>query len=501
MTNYKQTYKQRQERESSIDNLNALFGKMPPQAIDMEKAVLGAILVQADAIHDVISVIRSESFYVDAHREIFTAMKLLSYVCEPIDIITVSNKLRNLEKLEVVGGEIYLSELTDRIGTAAHIVTHARIIQQKYIQRELIRVSAEIQKKAFDDSEDLEDVINFAEAEMYKVTDVNITKEAKSLVELIVGRIDSLEKRASEKNNFSGVPSGFTAIDRVTNGFKDSNLIILAARPSMGKTALSLNIARNMAIDFNIPVAFFSLEMSEAELTDRLIVSETEIDGNKFKIGKLADYEWTAIENNIPKLEKAPLFVDDTAGMSIFELRSKLRKLVRLSGVKAAVVDYLQLMNAGSDFKGNRETEVSFISRNLKQIAKELDIPIIALSQLNRSVESRGGNKRPQLSDLRESGAIEQDADMVIFIHRPEYYGITQDEEGNDTRGLAEVIISKYRDGNTGIVRLKFNNNIVKFRDYDRENIISEPIADNRISKVENNDDIPTNYDFDNSPF
>lgn len=470
-------------------------GKIPPQVIELEKAVLGALLIQSDAIYDVIGIIKSESFYRQEHQEIFSAIKLLANVCFPIDLITVSNKLKELGKLDIVGGEVYLSELTDRVATSAHLITHARIVQQKYIQRELIRVSAEIQRKAFDDTEDLQDIVNFSEQEMFKVTDINISKDISCISDLMSRSIRKLEERSMSKNSLSGTPSGFTSIDRVTNGFKDSNLIIVAARPSMGKTAWALNVVRNIAVDFNKPVAFFSLEMSEQEITDRFLISETNIDGSKFKTGKLSDTEWSSVEVVGSKLEKAPIFIDDTAALSIFELRSKVRKLVRNEGIKVVVIDYLQLMSGGGEYRGQREQEVSQISRGLKSLAKEMNIPIIALSQLNRSVESRGGNKRPQLSDLRESGAIEQDADVVIFLHRPEYYGIKQDEEGNSTIGLAEIIISKYRDGHTGIVRLRFNGSVVKFSDYDRDDIVIEE-ADVKEQRIETNDDIPMNRSF-----
>lgn len=487
-------YKQNQDREASIDTLNAIFGKMPPQAVDMEKSVLGALLIQSDAIYDVVGIISEKSFYAIEHQKIFLAIKQLAQVCSPIDIITTSNKLRSNGDLESIGGELYLSQLTDSVATASHLEFHAKLVQQKFIQRELIRAAAEIQRKAYDDSEDLQDVIDYAEKEIFKVTDVNVAKEANKLSDLIIKSIEKLEERSMSDKAFSGLPSGFTALDRITNGFKDSNLIILAARPSMGKTALSLNIARNIAIDFGKPVLFFSLEMSEIELSDRVLVAETEILSNRYKSGKLLDYEWSAIETATAKLMNAPLFIDDTPSLSIYELRSKARKLQRTEGLSAVVVDYLQLLNAGSDFRGNREGEISFISRSLKAMAKELNVPVIALSQLNRLVESRAGNKRPQLSDLRESGAIEQDADVVMFVHRPEYYGILQDEDGNSLAGLAEIVISKYRDGQVGIIRLKFDGSIVKFKDIDDYSTLSK--TETKESKPETNNDIPTNTDF-----
>lgn len=484
------------KRVPEVDVLQCL-GKIPPQAIDIEKAVLGALLIQSDAIYEVMGIISAETFYQNAHAEIFKAIISLRNKIKPIDILTVAQELKSTDSLDIIGGEIYLSELTDRVATSAHLESHAKIIQQKYIQRNLIKASAEIQMKGFDESIDVADLIQFAEQKIFEITDTGVKKDIQNTTTLITDSMDRLKQRAKSDFKFNGVPSGFTSLDRITSGFQCSDLIVLAARPSMGKTSLALNIARNIAIDYKMPTAVFSLEMSANQLSDRLIVSESGINSDKFRTGKLSEWEWSKIESCASILQSDNLIIDDTSAISIFELRSKCRKIKRDIGLKCIVVDYLQLMTAGIDAtsKGNREQEVSFISRSLKAIAKELNVPVIALSQLNRAVESRSGNKRPQLSDLRESGAIEQDADMVMFIHRPEYYGILENEKGESLKEIAEIIIAKYRNGSTGIIDLKFNDSIVKFSDKSNNEDIAE------FSKPDNNSDIPTNTDFESSPF
>jgi replicative DNA helicase len=452
------------QAQFSIEQINAQYGKLPPQAVEVEEAVLGALMLERDAYVTVADIIDTSSFYKEEHQKIFEAIKKLSGKEKPVDLLMVTQELKDREQLEEVGGPGYITQLTRRVASAAHIEFHARIIAQKYIQRELIRVSSEIQAKSYDDTIDVDDLIDFSESSLFQVAEGNIKKETVPIKPVLNSAILQIEKARNQKDGLSGVPSGFTGLDRITNGWQKTDLIIIAARPAMGKTAFVLSMTRNMAVDHNRPVAVFSLEMSSIQLVTRLIASETEINAQKLKTGHLEDWEWEHLNRKIANLDKAPIFIDDTPALSIFEFRAKCRRLKMQHDVQAIIVDYLQLMTAGTDSRGSREQEVSTISRSLKAIAKELDVPILALSQLNRSVESREG-KRPQLSDLRESGAIEQDADIVVFIHRPEYFGITEDESGNSLLGVAEIIIAKHRNGATGDVHLSFKKELAKFLD------------------------------------
>ena len=442
------------------------YGKIPPQALELEEAVLGAIMLEKDAILSVLDILEPGSFYKEAHQVIYEVAQSLSQQEKPIDLLTVTEELRKIEKLEAVGGASFIAQLTSRVGSAAHLEYHARIVAQKYIQRELIRVSSDIQEKAFDEGTDVDDLLDYSERELLDIAEGHIKKETVKLNHLLKTAIEQIEEAGKRKDSLSGTPSGFTKLDRLTSGWQNSDLIILAARPSMGKTAFVLSMARNMAVDHNRPVAFFSLEMSSIQLVNRLIIGETHLPSDKIRTGRLENYEWEQLEYKIKDLEQAPIYVDDTPAISIFEFRAKCRRLKQKYDIQAVVIDYLQLMTGAKD-AGSREQEVSNISRSLKSVAKELDIPVIALSQLNRSVEMRSGNKRPQLSDLRESGAIEQDADLVIFIHRPEYYGIDVDEEGNSLKGIAEMIVAKHRNGPTGDIQLKFIREYAKFVDLD----------------------------------
>ncbi len=442
------------------------YGKIPPQALDLEEAVLGAIMLEKDAILSVLDILEPGSFYKEAHQQIYSAAQLLSQQEKPIDLLTMTEELRRQEKLESVGGVVYIAQLTSRVGSAAHLEYHARIVAQKYIQRELIRVSSDIQERAFDETSDVDDLLDYSERELLNIAEGHIKKETVRINSLLKTAIEQIEEAGKRKDSLSGVPSGFTRLDRITSGWQNSDLIIIAARPSMGKTAFVLSMARNMAVDHDRPVAFFSLEMSSIQLVNRLIIGETQLPSDKIRTGRLENYEWEQLEYKIKDLEKAPIYVDDTPAISIFEFRAKCRRLKQKYNIQAVVIDYLQLMTGSKD-SGSREQEVSNISRSLKSVAKELDIPIIALSQLNRSVEMRSGNKRPQLSDLRESGAIEQDADLVIFIHRPEYYGLDVDEDGNSLKGVAEIIVAKHRNGATGDVHLKFVREFAKFVNLD----------------------------------
>ena len=486
------------------------YGKIPPQALDLEEAVLGAIMLEKDAILSVLDILEPQSFYKESHQQIFEVAQSLSQAEKPIDLLTVTEELRKAEKLEAVGGAVYISQLTSRVGSAAHLEYHARIVAQKYIQRELIRVSSDIQERAFDEGTDVDDLLDYSERELLNIAEGHIKKETIKLNNLIKTALEQIEEAGKRKDSLSGVPSGFTRLDRLTSGWQKSDLVILAAGPSMGKTAFVLSMARNMAVDYSRPVAFFSLEMSSIQLVNRLIIGETQLGSDKIRTGRLENYEWEQLEYKIKDLEKAPIYVDDTPAISIFEFRAKCRRLKQKYDIQAVVIDYLQLMT-GSKESGSREQEVSNISRSLKSVAKELDIPVIALSQLNRSVEMRSGNKRPQLSDLRESGAIEQDADLVLFIHRPEYYGMDVDEEGNSLKGVAEIIVAKHRNGPTGDIQLKFVREFAKFVDMDDAlALVDDDENGFTISSKMNmeggesvsNSDMDMNNDFDNqAPF
>ncbi len=464
----KKTAPARRQTGMTLDEINAQYGKLPPQAIEVEEAVLGALMLERDAYVTVADILDTTSFYKEEHRKIFEAIKELSGNEKPVDLLMVTQELKDRDQLDEIGGAAYITQLTRRVASAAHLEFHARIIAQKFIQRELIRVSSEIQAKSYDDTLDVDDLIDFSESSLFQVAERNIKKETVPIKPVLNEAVLLIEKARHKKDGLSGVPSGFLTLDRITSGWQKTDLVIVAARPSMGKTAFVLSMARNMAVEHNCTTAIFSLEMSSIQLVNRLIAAETELDSQKLKSGRLENYEWEHLNRRISSLEKAPIFVDDTPALSIFEFRAKCRRLKMQHNIQIVIVDYLQLMTAGTDNRGSREQEVSTISRSLKAIAKELDIPIIALSQLNRSVESREG-RRPQLSDLRESGAIEQDADIVAFIHRPEYYGITEDDSGNSLIGVAEIIIAKHRNGATGDIHLTFKNKLAKFTDMETD--------------------------------
>jgi replicative DNA helicase len=442
------------------------FGKVPPQAIDMEEAVLGAIMLEKEAVITILDILKPESFYKDSHRKIFNAISDLSSREYPVDLYTVTEELRAHNELESVGGPVYLTQLTSKVVSAANVDFHARIVAQKYIQRELIRVSTEIQARSFDDTWDVTELLDFSENELFQIAEGNIKREVSPINMVIKEAIKEIEEAGKREDALVGTPSGFTRLDRLTSGWQKSELIIIAGRPSMGKTAFALSMARNMAIDHGKNVAIFSCEMSSIQLVNRLIIAETDIPGDKIRNGRLSEEEWKQLDTRIKKLVQAPIFIDDTPAISIFELRAKCRRLMAQHKLDIVIVDYLQLMS-GPENAGSREQEVSNISRSLKSIAKELNVPIIALSQLNRSVEMRGGTKRPLLSDLRESGAIEQDADMVVFIHRQEKFGLMTFEDGSSTKGIAEIIIAKNRNGPVDDIKLKFREEKAQFVDID----------------------------------
>jgi replicative DNA helicase len=452
------------------EQLNEAYGKMPPQAVDLEEAVLGALMLDKEAIFTVLDMLSPEAFYKEAHQTIYRNIVELSNMKKPIDLLTVTESLRTKDELDETGGPVYLTQLVDRVGSAAHIEYHASILIQKHIQRELIRASGEILSMSYDDNQDVYNLLNEAEAKIFEIAEGSIKGDVNQMGSVLKEAVDRIVKAAERKDGLSGVASGYTDIDRITSGWQPSDLAIIAARPAMGKTAFVLSMARNMTVEHGKSVAFFSLEMSAVQLVTRLIVSESELSSEKVKNGQLADYEWEQLMYKIKPLENAKLFIDDTPAISVFDLRAKCRRLKAQEDIDLVIVDYLQLMTAGQNLQGNREQEVGLISRNLKGIAKELDVPILALSQLNRGVEQRtGSHKKPQLADLRESGSIEQDADMVFFIHRPEYYGMDQDEDGNSTAGLAQIIIAKHRNGAVGEVNLRFRPEMAKFSDWDED--------------------------------
>lgn len=438
------------------------FGKIPPQAPELEEAVLGALMLEKDAFTAVSDLLKAEVFYKPAHQTIYGAIDRLNKKGEPIDILTVTNELKEMGQLEIVGGPYYIAQLTSRVGSAANIEFHCKILLEKYIKRELIRISSDVITNAFEESNDVFDILDKAEQGLFDVAQGNLNRTNAKMSELVHEALKNIEEAAKGETG-AGVPSGFTELDKVTSGWQNSNLIIVAARPGMGKTAFALSMARNAAIDYNKPVAVFSLEMEAVELVNRLITAETGLPSDKLKKGQLTDDEWKQLNANLSKLTEAPIFINDTPGLSIYDFRAIARRLKQHNDIGLIIIDYLQLMRGGNDTKGMREQEISLISRSLKAIAKELRIPIIALSQLSRKVEDRGGNKVPQLADLRESGAIEQDADLVCFLYRPEYYGINEDEEQNSLKGIAQVIIAKNRHGATRDINLGFIDYLTKF--------------------------------------
>ncbi|MBX7205832.1 MAG: replicative DNA helicase [Bacteroidia bacterium] len=474
-----------------------ITGKLPPQALELEEAVLGALMIEKNALSVVLDILKADYFYKDSHQLIFKAILGLFDKSEPVDILTVTNQLRLDGTLEICGGPYYITQLTNRVASAANIEFHARIIQQKFIQRELIRISGEVQRDAFEETTDVFDLLDQTENKLYQLTEGNISNSSEKVDSILKEAIKQIESLKGHEDGLTGIPSGFTALDRLTSGWQKSDLIILAARPGMGKTAFVLGMARNAAVIGNNPVALFSLEMSSIQLVNRLIASETNLEAEKLKKGQLREDEWVQLNKMVGKLSEAPIFIDDTPALSIFELRAKCRKLKSQHNIQLVIIDYLQLMRGDeSRSGGNREQEISYISRSLKALAKELNIPVIALSQLSRAVETRGGDKRPMLSDLRESGSIEQDADMVSFIYRPEYYGFNDDQEGNSLVGIAEIIVAKHRNGATDTVKLKFVNKFARFEnldmfsysddaDYEPSNMITLPSRMNNMNDEE----------------
>lgn len=470
LTNLNRDKKNR--RKTSLDISTMIYGKVPPQAKDLEEAVLGAIMLEKGAFDTVVEILKPECFYVDSHQRIYKAMQGLANKSQPIDILTVVEELRFKEELDLVGGPYYVTKLTNSVVSSANIEAHSRIILQKFIQRELIRISGEIIADAYEDSTDVFDLLDQAESKIYEVTSSHLRNNYETIDSVLVKTIQRIEDLRHKNEDITGVPSGFKSLDRITYGWQPTDLIILAARPSVGKTALALNLARNAALHASkpTPVAVFSLEMSAGQLVQRILSAESEIWLEKIARGKMEEHEMKQLyARGIQRLAQAPIFIDDTPALNIFELRAKCRRLKNANNIGLIIIDYLQLMSGtGENRNGNREQEISNISRNLKGLAKELQVPIIALSQLSREVEKRKeGNKMPQLSDLRESGAIEQDADMVCFMYRPEYYDVTQNEMGESNRGETHIRIAKHRNGSLDTIKLKALLHIQKFIDDD----------------------------------
>lgn len=453
----------RKRTSAPIDNT---YGHLQPQALDMERVVLGALMVDKDAFSIVSELLHPDTFYEPRHQKIYQAIQTLNMNENPVDIITVTEELRREGTLESIGGPAYIVELSSNVASSANIEYHARILSQKFLARQLISFASTIETKAFDETVDVNDLMQEAEGNLFELSQRNMKKDYVQIDSVVSKAMEILQKASANAGGMTGVPTGYTKLDEKTSGWQASDLVIIAGRPAMGKTAFALSLAKNIAVDARIPTAFFSLEMSNVQLVNRLISNVCEIPGNKMLNGQLSPDEWSKLDKNMGSLNGAPLYIDDTPGLSIFELRTKARRLVKEKDVKIIMIDYLQLMNANGMKFGSRQEEVSKISGSLKGLAKELDIPILALSQLNRTVENREGleGKRPQLSDLRESGSIEQDADMVLFVHRPEYYHIFEDEKGNNLRGMAQIIIAKHRKGATGDVLLDFKGEFTRFQ-------------------------------------
>ena len=445
------------------------YSKLPPQAPDLEEAILSGILIEKEAMTKVLDILEADSFYKPAHQAIYRSMRRLFERSQPIDALMVMEDLKRAEELELAGGPSYIAQLTSKVVSSANIEYHARIVTEKFIQRELIRTSTEVIKDAYEDSTDVLDLLDKAGNYIFEITERNMGKQVADMGSLANQLLEQLTALREQEDGLTGVPTGFTELDRLTSGLQSSDLIIIAARPAMGKTSFVLSLARNAAAEYGHGVAIFSLEMSAAQLAGRIFSQDAEVNGQKMRNGKFDDDEWARLVDAMNRIGEAPIYIDDTAGINVFELRAKCRRLKLEKDISMVIIDYLQLMSgAGESNKGmNREQEVSGISRALKGLAKELEVPVIALSQLSRAVETRGGDKRPQLSDLRESGSIEQDADMVMFLYRPEYYGIEEDEQGNSLKGTATIIVGKNRHGEAKDIRLAFQNDFAKFSDLD----------------------------------
>ena len=487
------------KNRAPIDNT---YGHMQPQALDIECLVLGALMIDKDAFSIVSDTLKPATFYDPRNQKIYEAILSLNMNERPVDIATVTEELKRLGTLDSVGGPAYIMEISSHVASSAHVEYHAHVLAQKFLARQLISFASMVETKAFDETVDVDELMQEAEGSLFELSQKNMRQDYVQVAPVVNKAIDILKKAATSAGGLTGIPTGYTMLDDITAGWQPSDLIIIAGRPAMGKTAFALSLTKNIAVDNGIPVAFFSLEMNNVQLVNRLISNVCEIDGKKILNGQLDNEEWKRVDRYVHKLENSPIYIDDTPGMSIFELRTKSRRLVREKGVKVIMIDYLQLMNANGARFSSRQEEVSTISRSLKGLAKELDIPIIALSQLNRAMGNREGieGKRPQLSDLRESGAIEQDADIVMFVHRPEYYHINMDEKGNDMHGMAQIIIAKHRKGATADVLLRFKGTFTRFQNPEDEQFSGDSGGEYMGSKLNNGDNMPPFIPTDNNP-
>ncbi|MFA5848232.1 MAG: replicative DNA helicase [Thermodesulfovibrionales bacterium] len=448
-----------------MKNVNSSTDKLPPQNIEAEQSILGAIMIENDALPKVIEIISREDFYKESHRKIYDAMIELFDKSEPIDLITIAEELKKRNEIDAVGGEAYLSSLASQVPTAANIRYHSKIIREKALLRSLIKSASEIASKVYEENLDADELVDQAERIIFNISDKRIKTSFVGLKDLIKGSFETIEHLYDKKSAITGVASGFTQLDELTSGFQRGDLIVIGGRPSMGKTAFSLDIARQVGVELKEPVAIFSLEMSKEQLALRMLCSEAKVDSNSVRKGFIKKEEWSKLTNAAGKLTESPIFIDDSSSTTVLEMRAKARRLkLEHKGLSLVIVDYLQLMRGRGGFERSREQEISEISRSLKALSKELDLPVIALSQLNRGVEQRN-DKRPNLSDLRESGAIEQDADVIIFLYRDEFYN-----KDSNAKGKAEVNVAKQRNGPTRTINLAFFPHYTRFENYsDRE--------------------------------
>lgn len=465
---HKTIKKNNQSQKALAEEIIKLGGKIIPQVPEVEDAVLSALLLDKDALTTVSEILREDCFYKEENKKVFAAIMDLFAEGHPVDVITVAGKLKERNDYQWIGGAKYLAKLASKISSAAHVDAHARIVLEHYIKREIISAATIAVRDAYEDHSDVFELLDRTETAIFQIAEKNIGRNVVDMKSLVKISIENIMAKKDIEDGITGVATGLLALDRTTGGWQNSDLVIIAARPGMGKTAFVLTAARNAAVTFKKPVAIFSLEMPAEQLVNRMISAETGLPGEKLRKGNLEDWEWAQLHNRVNELSKAPLFIDDTPAITPVQLRAKCRRLKAQHDIGLIIIDYLQLMSVEGMKGGTRTEEVSMISRSLKALAKELNVPVIALSQLSRSVETRGGVKRPMLSDLRESGAIEQDADLVAFLYRPEYYGLTQDDEGRNTEGLVEFILAKHRNGDVGTILLRFLAKNTKFVDYDQ---------------------------------
>lgn len=480
------------------------FAHVMPQAPDMEKAVLGALMIDKDAYLEVCDLLRPESFYEPRNQMVYEAIQQLSMEESPVDVLTVVDKLEKTGNLNEVGGPGYIAELSSMVVTSANIEYHAHVVAEKYLSRQMAHYVSIIGKKTYDETYDIKDVIQEADSLLLEISQKSVKKDYSVLAPIVNQAVKVVEAAYANKGGLTGISTGFYKLDDMTCGWQKSDLVIIAGRPAMGKTAFALSLAKNIAVDQKIPMAFFSLEMTSVQLANRLMANNCQIEGHKLMSGQLKRDDWDRLDKHLNSLLEAPLYIDDTEGIPVMELRTKIRRLVKEHHIELVMVDYLQLMTASGMRYNNRQEEISLISRALKGMAKEFNIPIIALSQLNRGVDTREGaeGKRPRLSDLRESGAIEQDADMVIFLHRPEYYGLPQSEDGSiDYRGKAEVIISKHRKGAVGIIMMDFKGEYTRFENPEDNRITHRPPTDGGEIIGSSMNDMPFPPPTDYNPF